>query len=194
MMRDFCCEAWRAHGEGARQRSWRKHRRRPRRSAVSVCRWSLAARPRAARVIRPARRGRRFPACARFCPAGSALGDQALRNEPSLSFQPPLTRTSMRRTLTNHGRAPPGERGQRGKIPLHRDGRQRVIAVQGRIQREGEVVHLVAHRLVDLSAELATRRQPRRGFPVVAWTRRLSHTRQRRPRSARAPAKGVAHM
>ena len=46
----------------------------------------------------------------------------------------------MRRTLTNHGRAPPGERGQRGKIPLHRDGRQRVIAVQRRIQREGEVV------------------------------------------------------
>ena len=28
--------------------------------------------------------------------------------------------------------------------------------VRGRIQREGEVVHLVAHRLVDLSAELAT--------------------------------------
>jgi error-prone DNA polymerase len=32
----------------------------------------------------------------------------------------------------------------------------RMIAVRGRIQREGEVVHLVAHRLVDLSAELAT--------------------------------------
>jgi error-prone DNA polymerase len=31
-----------------------------------------------------------------------------------------------------------------------------MIAVCGRIQREGEVVHLVAHRLVDLSAELAT--------------------------------------
>jgi DNA polymerase III alpha subunit len=31
-----------------------------------------------------------------------------------------------------------------------------MIAVRGRIQREGEVVHLVAHRLVDLSAELAT--------------------------------------
>ena len=68
-----------------------------------------------------------------------------------------------------------------------------MIAVRGRIQREGEVVHLVAHRLVDLSAELATRRQPRRGFPVVAWTRRSSHTRRRRPRPARAPAKGVAH-
>jgi error-prone DNA polymerase len=31
-----------------------------------------------------------------------------------------------------------------------------MIAVRGRIQREGEVVHLVVHRLVDLSAELAT--------------------------------------
>ena len=31
-----------------------------------------------------------------------------------------------------------------------------MIAVRGRIQREGEVVHLVAQRLVDLSAELAT--------------------------------------
>jgi error-prone DNA polymerase len=29
-------------------------------------------------------------------------------------------------------------------------------AVYGRIQREGEVVHLVAHRLTDLSAELAS--------------------------------------
>ena len=72
----------------------------------------------------------------------------------------------MRRTLTNHGRAPPGERGQRGKIPLHRDGRQRVIAVQGRIQREGEVVHLVAHRLVDLSAELATVGSRDAAFPL----------------------------
>ena len=31
-----------------------------------------------------------------------------------------------------------------------------MIAVRGRIQREGEVVHLVAQRLIDLSAELAT--------------------------------------
>jgi error-prone DNA polymerase len=30
-----------------------------------------------------------------------------------------------------------------------------MIAVQGRVQREGEVVHLVAHQLADLSAELA---------------------------------------
>jgi error-prone DNA polymerase len=31
-----------------------------------------------------------------------------------------------------------------------------MIAVRGRIQREGDVVHLVAHRLTDLSADLAT--------------------------------------
>jgi error-prone DNA polymerase len=31
-----------------------------------------------------------------------------------------------------------------------------MIATRGRIQREGEVVHLVAHRLTDLSADLAT--------------------------------------
>ena len=31
----------------------------------------------------------------------------------------------------------------------------RMLAVRGRIQREGEVVHLVAHRLTDLSGALA---------------------------------------
>ena len=31
-----------------------------------------------------------------------------------------------------------------------------MMAVRGRIQGEGEVVHLVAHQLTDLSAELAT--------------------------------------
>ena len=31
-----------------------------------------------------------------------------------------------------------------------------MIAVRGRVQREGEVVHLVAHRIVDLSPDLAS--------------------------------------
>ena len=31
-----------------------------------------------------------------------------------------------------------------------------MIAVRGRVQREGEVVHLVAHRIVDLSRDLAS--------------------------------------
>ena len=41
-----------------------------------------------------------------------------------------------------------------------------IIAVRGRIQREGEAVHLVAHRLVDLSAELATVGSRDAAFPL----------------------------
>jgi hypothetical protein len=41
-----------------------------------------------------------------------------------------------------------------------------IIAVRGRIQREGEVVHLVAHRLVDLSAELGTVGSRDAAFPL----------------------------
>jgi len=41
-----------------------------------------------------------------------------------------------------------------------------MMAVWGRIQREGEVVHLVAHRLTDLSAELASVGGREGAFPV----------------------------
>jgi error-prone DNA polymerase len=41
-----------------------------------------------------------------------------------------------------------------------------MIAVRGRIQREGEVIHLVAQRLVDLSAELATVGSRDAAFPL----------------------------
>ncbi|MEO5322842.1 error-prone DNA polymerase [Mesorhizobium sp. CC13] len=41
-----------------------------------------------------------------------------------------------------------------------------MIAVRGRIQREGEVVHLVAQRLTDLSAELASVGQRDAAFPL----------------------------
>jgi error-prone DNA polymerase len=41
-----------------------------------------------------------------------------------------------------------------------------MIAARGRIQREGEVVHLVAHRLVDLSAEIATVGSRDAAFPL----------------------------
>ena len=41
-----------------------------------------------------------------------------------------------------------------------------MIAVRGRIQREGEVVHLVAHQLADLSAELATVGSRDAAFPL----------------------------
>jgi error-prone DNA polymerase len=41
-----------------------------------------------------------------------------------------------------------------------------MIAVQGRIQREGEVVHLVAHQLTDLSADLASVGERHDDFPL----------------------------
>jgi error-prone DNA polymerase len=41
-----------------------------------------------------------------------------------------------------------------------------MIAVRGRIQREGEVVHLVAQRIVDLSAELASVGEREASFPL----------------------------
>jgi error-prone DNA polymerase len=41
-----------------------------------------------------------------------------------------------------------------------------MIAVQGRIQREGEVVHLVAQHLTDLSAELAGVGDRDESFPL----------------------------
>jgi error-prone DNA polymerase len=31
-----------------------------------------------------------------------------------------------------------------------------MIGVKGRVQREGDVVHIVAHELIDLSSELAS--------------------------------------
>jgi error-prone DNA polymerase len=41
-----------------------------------------------------------------------------------------------------------------------------MMAVRGRIQREGEVVHLVAHKLADLSAELSTVGERNTAFPL----------------------------
>ncbi len=41
-----------------------------------------------------------------------------------------------------------------------------MMAVRGRIQREGEVVHLVAQRITDLSAELASVGAREEAFPV----------------------------
>ena len=42
----------------------------------------------------------------------------------------------------------------------------RMMAVRGRIQREGEVVHLVVHRITDLSSELARIGQRDEAFPL----------------------------
>ena len=42
-----------------------------------------------------------------------------------------------------------------------------MIAVAGQVQREGEVIHLVAHRITDLSTELASIGQRGDAFPLV---------------------------
>lgn len=65
-----------------------------------------------------------------------------------------------------------------------------MIAVKGRVQREGEVVHLVAHRITDLSRELASIGDRQAAFP-------LSHGRGDEVRrgsalvDARTPSKGL---
>jgi error-prone DNA polymerase len=41
-----------------------------------------------------------------------------------------------------------------------------MIGVKGRVQREGEVVHIVAHELVDLSRELASVGSRESTFPL----------------------------
>lgn len=41
-----------------------------------------------------------------------------------------------------------------------------LMAVYGRVQREGEVVHLIAHRLTNLSAELASIGELEKAFPL----------------------------
>jgi error-prone DNA polymerase len=40
-----------------------------------------------------------------------------------------------------------------------------IIAVRGRVQREGEVVHIVANRLTNLSAEIASKGNGDEAFP-----------------------------
>ena len=76
-------------------------------------------------------------------------------------------------------------------IPPRRVGSS-MIAVNGRIQREGEVVHLVAHRLADLSAELASVGSRDAPFPLPHGRGDQSHT----PAAAPIPAsftQGPAH-
>ena len=41
-----------------------------------------------------------------------------------------------------------------------------MLGVKGRVQREGEVVHIVAHELIDMSAELSSVGQRDAGFPL----------------------------
>lgn len=67
-----------------------------------------------------------------------------------------------------------------------------MIAVHGRIQREGDVVRLVAYQLTDLSAELATVGSRDTVFPLPM----AAVTRSRTPaadRSVREAAERLAH-
>ena len=68
-----------------------------------------------------------------------------------------------------------------------------MIAVRGRIQREGEVVHLVAHRLVDLSAELATVGSRDAAFPCRMDAATKSHTPAAAPIRASSRPRACAH-
>ena len=68
-----------------------------------------------------------------------------------------------------------------------------MIAVRGRIQREGEVVHLVAHRLVDLSAELATVGSRDAAFPLPHGRGDKSHTPAAAPIRASSRPRACAH-
>lgn len=62
-----------------------------------------------------------------------------------------------------------------------------MMAVRGRIQREGEVVHLVARRISDLSADLASVGDDDI-FPLPLWSWRSGSSRRLGARSSRTAA------
>ena len=64
-------------------------------------------------------------------------------------------------------------------------------AVRGRIQREGEVVHLVAQRLRDLSADLASVGEREAAFPLPHGRGDEFHHGSSGTRPARSPAQGL---
>jgi DNA polymerase III alpha subunit len=64
-----------------------------------------------------------------------------------------------------------------------------MMAVKGQVQREGEVVHLVAHQIGDLSNELASVGGRDGIFPAPAS--RADHTRHGGPDPRELPSKGL---
>ncbi len=68
-----------------------------------------------------------------------------------------------------------------------------MIAVRGRVQREGEVVHLVAQRLTDLSAELASVGDRDAAFPLPHGRGDEFHHGSPTPDPRGPAAKGPAH-
>ena len=69
-----------------------------------------------------------------------------------------------------------------------------MIAVQGRVQREGEVVHLVAQPTDRPVGRTRRRRRARRRFPVAAWARRRIPSWQPGHRSAKPAAEATGHL
>ena len=62
-------------------------------------------------------------------------------------------------------RRQPGDLAVALRTPASHRPRCRLVAVQGRIQREGEVVYLFANHLTDLSADIAGVGERNDGFP-----------------------------
>ena len=66
-----------------------------------------------------------------------------------------------------------------------------MFAVRGRIQREGEVVHLVAHKLTDLSDELTAIGRTEVGFPLPHGRGDEAHYSGHGPDPREVPPKGL---
>ena len=66
-----------------------------------------------------------------------------------------------------------------------------MFAVKGKIQREGEVVHLVAHSLTDLSAELASVGERDKAFPLPHGRGDNFHHGSSTPDPRELPPKGL---
>jgi hypothetical protein len=66
-----------------------------------------------------------------------------------------------------------------------------MMAVRGKIQREGAVVHLVAHHLTDLSEDLASVGERDGGFPLPHVFRSLRYGTLRE--SSRCTGHGLGH-
>ena len=54
-----------------------------------------------------------------------------------------------------------------------------MLGCRGRVQREGDVIHVVAEQLEDLSDLLRSVGQPAAAVPGAAWSRRWRHASER---------------
>ena len=152
-------------------------------------------RPRGGRGLWPCRpdpaRATLSPSCARTCAARRIVtcAEAMQRARRALAARPPAWCSS--------GRCPAPPRAScsspsrtRPASPISSSGRSStkssaasilsagMLAVDGRIQREGDVVHLVAHQLTDLSAALASVGDRDLAVSAAAWARRRAPSAQ----------------